>query len=221
MTDVASRTAIVVFAKAPVPGEAKTRLIPHLGAAGAARLHAALIERALETARAADLGSVELCCAPDAAHPFFATCAERYGVALTAQAAGDLGTRMAAAFDRVVPDAGPALLIGTDCPALKSVHLREAAAALATGCDAVLGPAADGGYVLVGLARPSLQVFEGIEWGGSSVLRDSRARLATLGWRWHELAELWDVDRPDDLTRLAERIEDGPRFLEAAMHAGA
>lgn len=218
---MASRTTVIVFAKAPVPGEAKTRLIPNLGAAGAARLHAALVERALETARAAGLGSVELCCAPDATHPFFATCAERFGATLSTQVAGELGARMSAAFDRVVPNAGPALLIGTDCPALESEHLREAAAALATGCNAVLGPAEDGGYVLVGLARPSLQVFEGIEWGGSNVLRHTRARLATLGWRWHELAELWDVDRPDDLARLAECIEDGPRYLEAAMHAGA
>jgi len=221
MTGAASRTTVIVFAKAPVPGEVKTRLIPRLGAEGAARLHAALIVRSLETARAAGLGSAELCCAPQADHPFFATCAERFGVARTAQIAGDLGARMSAAFDRVVPDAGQVLLMGTDCPALTPEHLREAADALAGGLDAVLGPAEDGGYVLVGLVRPSPRVFEGIEWGGSNVLRDTRTRLATLGWRWHELAELWDVDRPADLARLVERIEDGPRYMEAAMHAGA
>lgn len=215
-----SAIPIVVFAKAPVPGKAKTRLIPRLGARGAAQLHAALVERTLETACAAGLGTVELCCAPDAAHPFFAACAERHGAALATQATGDLGARMLSAFDRIVPVSGPTLLIGSDCPALTPEHLREAAAALAAGHDAVLGPAEDGGYVLVGLARTSRCLFDGIGWGEPDVVRDTRARLAALGWRWHELAELWDVDRPEDLARLAERIEDGERYVAAAMHAG-
>lgn len=221
MPGVARPTPVVVFARAPVPGEAKTRLIPRLGARGAAHLHATLIERSLETAQVAGLGRVELCCAPDTAHPFFAACAERYGAVLTAQTTGDLGARMLCAFDRLVPRAGPALLIGTDCPALTPAHLREAAAALAAGHDAVLGPAEDGGYVLVGLGRTSPRVFDGIEWGGPDVMRETRTRLAALGWRWHELAELWDVDRPADLVRFAERIAGGARDIEVAMHAGA
>jgi uncharacterized protein len=213
-------STVIVFAKAPVPGEVKTRLIPRLGARGAASLHAALVERALETASAAQVGRVELCCAPDASHPFFVACSKRFGVAVTAQAAGDLGARMHAAFERVVPDSGSALLIGSDCPALTPEHLREAAVALQGGHDAVLGPAEDGGYVLVGLARTSPEVFDGIAWGGPDVMRDTCARLGALGWRWHELAELWDVDRLDDLVRLAERIEGGACYLDAALHAG-
>jgi rSAM/selenodomain-associated transferase 1 len=221
MTDVPSQAPVVVFAKAPVPGEAKTRLIPCLGAQGAARLHATLIERALATAKRAALGRVELCCAPDHAHPFFATCAERYGVALTNQTAGNVGARMLSAFNRVLASSGSTLLIGSDCPALTPEYLQEGAAVLAAGHDAVLGPAEDGGYVLVGLARTSPHVFEGIGWGGPDVMRDTRARLTALGWCWHELAELWDVDRPADLTRLADRIEGGARYVEAAMNAGA
>ena len=211
---------VIVFARAPVPGEVKTRLIARLGARGAAALHAALVERTLETACSARVSRVELCCAPDESHPFFLACAQRFGVALTAQAEGDLGARMHAAFERVVPGSGRALLIGTDCPALTSAHLRDAAAALQAGHDAVLGPAEDGGYVLIGLARTSPRVFDGIGWGGPDVLRDTRARLGALGWRWHELAELWDVDRPDDLARLAERIDSGARYVEAALNAG-
>ncbi len=220
MTDATRQLSVIVFARAPVPGEAKTRLIARLGARGAAQLHADLVERALVTARAAGPGRVELCCAPDATHPFFTACAARYGVALTTQTDGDLGARMRSAFDRVVPDFGPTQLIGSDCPALTPAHLRESAAALAAGHDAVLGPAEDGGYVLVGLARTSPSVFDGIGWGGPDVLRDTRARLAALGWRWHELAELWDIDRPADLARLAEQIEDGARYVAAAVHAG-
>lgn len=210
---------VIVFAKAPVPGEVKTRLIARLGARGAAALHAALVERAIETACAAQVGRVELCCASDESHPFFLACARRFGVALTAQTAGDLGARMHAAFERVVPDSGSAVLIGSDCPALTPGHLREAFAALQSE-DAVLGPAEDGGYVLVGLARTSPRVFDGLAWGGPDVLRDTRARLCAMGWRWHELAELWDVDRPEDLARLAEQIEGGARYVEAASHAG-
>lgn len=211
---------VIVFAKAPVPGEVKTRLIPRLGARGAAVLHAALVERALETACSAQVGRVELCGAPDASHPFFVACAKRFGVAVTAQTAGDLGARMHAAFERVMPDSGSALLIGSDCPALTPEQLHEAAVALQGGYNAVLGPAEDGGYVLIGLARTSPEVFDGIAWGGPDVLLDTRARLGALGWRWHELAVLWDIDRPDDLARLAERIECGARYLDAARHAG-
>jgi len=98
--------------------------------------------------------------------------------------------------------------------------LREAAAVLQAGHDAVLGPAEDGGYVLIGLARTSPRVFDGIAWGSPHVMRDTRARLGALGWRWHELAELWDIDRPADLARLAEHIEGGAHYIEAALHAG-
>ena len=224
MAEVASRRtdreraiAVIVLAKAPIPGAAKTRLVPRLGAHGAARLHAALVERTLETVRRAGLGRIELCCSPDATHPFFAACARRYGVALTVQSPGDLGARMLAALDRVVAVAGRALLVGTDCPALAPAHLQEAAAALAAGHDAVLGPAEDGGYVLVGLARAAPEVFAGIRWGGREVLRDTRARLAGLGWRWHELGELWDIDRPADLARFAGRIAGGADDIAAAL----
>jgi rSAM/selenodomain-associated transferase 1 len=191
-------TRIIVFARAPVPGEAKTRLIPALGAAGAARLHARLVERTLATACAAGVGAVELCCAPDATHTFFAACAARFGVALTAQGAGDLGARMR----RALAVALPAVLIGSDCPAMTPDYLRGAAGALGDGCDLVFGPADDGGYVLVGANRLNAGCFERISWGGPEVMATQRLRLRAWGLRWTELAPLWDVDRPGDLERL-------------------
>lgn len=218
---MASPTPIVVFAKAPVPGRAKTRLVPALGAEGAARLQEAMIERTLRSARAAGLGTVELCCAPDATHPFFVGCAERHGVTLTAQGGGNLGTRMLAAFERVVRASGPALLVGTDCPALTPDHLRTAAMALATGYDAVFTPAEDGGYVLAGLARAAPALFDDIAWGGADVMRTTRLRLTALGWRWRELGELWDVDRPDDLVRLARDVDGGGELVARARREGA
>jgi hypothetical protein len=191
-------TRIIVFARAPVPGEAKTRLIPALGAEGAARLHARLVERTLATACAAGVGAVELCCAPDAAHPFFAACAARFGVALTAQGAGDLGARM----HRALAAGLPAALVGSDCPAMTPDYLRAADAALRDDCDLVLGPAEDGGYTLVGANRLDPGCFGHIAWGGAGVMAAQRLRLRACGLRWTELAPLWDVDRPGDLERL-------------------
>ena len=196
---------ILVFAKAPVPGEVKTRLIPALGAAGAAELHERLVDRTLATAAAAATGPVELCCAPDAAHPALAALARAHGATLAGQGPGDLGDRMHAAFRRALAGAPAAIVIGCDCPALTPEHLRAAAAALGGGHDAVLAPAEDGGYVLIGLTHASASLFDGISWGGPTVMAETRERLAALGWRWQELETLWDVDRPQDLARLQRR----------------
>src|SRR5437868_3801239 len=106
---------VAIFARAPVAGAAKTRLISRLGAEGAAALHARLVERALSQALAAGLGEVTLWCAPDASHPFFADCAARFGVRLRAQRGADLGARMLHAFEVAQ---GPLILIGSDCPML-------------------------------------------------------------------------------------------------------
>jgi rSAM/selenodomain-associated transferase 1 len=194
-------TPVIVFAKAPRPGAVKTRLIPALGAAGAARLHERLVDRTLATVAAAGLGPLELCADP-AGDPFLAARAAAHGAALAEQGSGDLGARMQRAFARVLAQAPAAILVGSDCPALTPAHLREASHALATG-DVVIGPAEDGGYVLIGLARVHPSLFEGIAWGGPEVLAQTRARLAALGWRAAELDPLWDVDRPEDLVRLA------------------
>lgn len=195
---MAEEVPIAVFARAPVPGAAKTRLVPRLGAAGAAELHANMVRRALATAVAAEVGPVTLFCAPDADHPFFAECAAAFGIHLRPQAAGDLGARMGAVFAA----RSPALLVGADCPALQPQHLRAAAEVLHAGDDAVFLPAEDGGYVLVGLQRPVLEIFEGMTWGAGEVMAETRRRLARLGLAWSELATLWDVDRPEDLDRL-------------------
>jgi rSAM/selenodomain-associated transferase 1 len=184
-----------------VPGQAKTRLIPRLGAEGAARLHAALIRRALRSALDAKLGPVSLWCAPDTAHPVFAACARELDVALRAQRGSDLGERMNGAFAELCRERS-VLLIGSDCPALGVAELREAASALRDGNDAVFVPAEDGGYVLVGLARPIAAPFAGIAWGSDAVMTETRRRLAAEGLRWRELGTSWDVDRPEDYARL-------------------
>jgi len=201
---VAISCRVMVFAKAPTPGRVKSRLVPVLGETAAAALHRQLAERTLVTARAAGLGQVELWCAPGTKDAFFVACAGQYGVSLRAQGEGDLGMRMARALESALAEGETGVLIGSDCPALTPEYLRKAAAALAQGCDAVIGPAEDGGYVLIGLARgPAAALFENVAWGTSTVMQETRTRLGTLNWRWRELTTLWDVDRPEDLARLA------------------
>jgi hypothetical protein len=192
---------VAVFAKAPVPGEVKTRLAAILGADGAAALHSGLVRHALATAVESRLGEVELCCTPDTSHPFFARCAAEFGVRLAPQRGADLGGRMREAIDRCLAAGAAAIVIGADCAVLRAGHLRSAAEALARH-DAVIIPADDGGYVLLGLAAPVPAIFEGIDWGTPAVLRQTRERFGACGMTCVELPALWDVDRPEDYARL-------------------
>lgn len=194
--------SLIVFAKAPLPGRAKTRLVPLLGAQRAARLQARLIERTVALAMRANFRRVELHCAPGVRHPLFRRLAGRHGIALVPQRGADLGARMQCAFEHALRRARAVILIGTDCPALAPADLRAAQRTLLGGYSAVVAPAEDGGYVLIGLRRVSGRLFSGVEWGSSSVMQQTRERLLHLGWRWRELRELWDVDRPQDHARM-------------------
>ena len=191
--------AIAILAKAPLPGFAKTRLAAALGADGAAALQGRLIERAVETARAADIGPVTLWAAPDQDHPAFQALAALFGVALARQPEGDLGARMLAA---ITAARGPALVIGTDCPALAPSHLVAAADALHAGVDVVVVPVEDGGYGLIGMREPQPQLFADMPWSTAAVMAETRRRLVRLALSWREPARLWDVDLPADVERL-------------------
>jgi rSAM/selenodomain-associated transferase 1 len=193
--------AIAILAKAPIPGYAKTRLIPALGAAGAAALQERLLARAVDTALATGIGPVTLWCAPDDGHPAFAACKAHGQVRLRVQPAGDLGVRMVAAVADACASGGT-LVIGTDCPALTAAGLRAATEALAAS-DVVLVPAEDGGYVLIGLARPQPALFVGVDWGSAAVAEQTRARAQAARLSLYEFPPLWDVDRGEDLARLA------------------
>jgi rSAM/selenodomain-associated transferase 1 len=194
-----SPVSIVILAKAPIPGFAKTRLIPAIGAHAAAVLQERLTERTVATALAAGIGPVTLCCDPDATHVTFLKMVTRMKITLRPQPPGDLGTRMLAA---VATSTGPVLVIGTDCPALTEAHLRSAAMALRDGNDVVLIPAERGGYVLLGMRKAQPRLFSNIAWGGSSVLADTRARIVEQRLILVERPPLWDVDTEIDLARL-------------------
>ena len=199
---------LIVFAKEPVPGRVKTRLASVLGDEEAAVLHQTLTARTLRVAADAGPDVLELCCTPDHAHPILTALAGGTGARLTAQGAGNLGNRMARAVGRVLAGEVSVVIVGTDCPVLSTAYLHQAGQALAGGADAVLGPAEDGGYVLIGLRRYAPGLFDGIRWGGVEVYDAQRRRLRQAGFRCVELPTLWDVDRPADLERYRAHLRD-------------
>ncbi|MBU6299364.1 MAG: TIGR04282 family arsenosugar biosynthesis glycosyltransferase [Alphaproteobacteria bacterium] len=193
--------AIAIFAKAPIEGLAKTRLIPRLGAKGAANLQRQLIERTIRTARASQVGPVSLWCSPSKSDATFRSLSASYAFPLFDQIEGDLGRRMHHAFC-VETATMPTLLVGTDCVVLAPQHFVRCAEALRSGAESVFIPVEDGGYILVGLRRPIPGLFQAIPWGTPQVMTKTRLRAESLGISCTELPPLWDIDRPEDYDRV-------------------
>jgi rSAM/selenodomain-associated transferase 1 len=197
-----ARPTLVVFAKEPVPGRVKTRLAAAIGATDAARayreLTAVTLAHAVAARTAGIVAAIELWCASDAEAPYFRQVAATAGAQRRVQVGDDLGARMAHAIADVLTRCPRVLLIGTDCPVLDGPVLA-AAAEILDDFDAVLGPAEDGGYVLVGATRPL--VFRDVRWSSPHALADTMAGFARAGLRVATTHMLWDVDEPADLAR--------------------
>lgn len=195
-----SGARLLVFAKAPLPGRVKNRLRGKLGSRGAARLQRRLLWRTVATASAAGLCPVEIWCSPSTTHPTFLALRRRFGVRLRRQRGSDLGRRMFhALYATRRRGAASAVLVGSDCPEMGSVQWLQALEWLHNDADAVLGPARDGGYVLIGMRTPAGGLFRGIPWGSDRVCRITRQRLRGLRRRWRELQPQSDIDTPADL----------------------
>ncbi|MEO6986119.1 MAG: TIGR04282 family arsenosugar biosynthesis glycosyltransferase [Paralcaligenes sp.] len=205
---------IVIFAKAPVAGLVKTRLIPALGAQAAADLARLMLLRTLEKALAVNAGPVELCVSPSQKEAVWQSIPVPATVAWSSQGEGVLGVRMARATRRITDAGESILLIGTDCPELSTTHLRCAVTSLQQH-DAVLAPTFDGGYALLGLNQFDASVFEDIAWGTDTVLSETQLRLAQLKWLTHYLPTMHDIDEPEDLHWLPEL--DASSFLPQKM----
>ncbi len=206
-------TRIVIIAKAPIAGFAKTRLIPALGAKAAAELAKRLLLHTVATALESKLNSVELCATPD---PFEGTCTSTAesptesvwqnlglpkGIEWSSQGEGDLGERMARAALRCTNRSESILLIGTDCPALTVAVMQSAAQALLEH-DAVIVPTHDGGYALLGLNQFDASLFDGMPWSTDRVATLTLSRMESLGWYVKTLATQHDIDEPTDLQWL-------------------
>ena len=190
-------TRILVFAREPAEGRAKSRLIPALGPDGAARLARVMLGHALLQAAGAKVGPVELVGDP---HPNGWEAPVK-GVATSAQAGADLGERMGEAVERTLAQGEPVIVTGTDCPGLDAARIADAARALETHDVAIL-PATDGGYVLIGFARFDPSVFAQVEWGSEHVLAATLANIDALSWTVWQGDPLTDVDEPDDLQHV-------------------
>lgn len=195
---MAADTLLVQFAREPLPGRVKTRMIPHLSAEQACALHSELVEWTSRQLLAADLGPVELCVAGNPEAELFARLQGQGVARITVQKGADLGQRMLRALQCGLARHGQVILVGSDCPALSPGYLQMAAAALAAA-PVVLGPAADGGYVLIGARRIEAAVFAGVSWGGGDVYARTVENLARAGLDFTALPALADVDRPEDL----------------------
>ena len=199
---------LIVFAKAPVPGTVKTRLQPTVSAEDAAKLQVFFIRQTLSVVADIQDIDVDLCCFPQVTHPFFLQIAQQYDIAITSQQGKDLGERMANAIHKALVTYRQVVVIGTDCPEITVEYLNEAFLRLEQGSEGVVGPASDGGYVLLGLQRFSASLFTNINWGSDQVLLQTRAKLRELGWQWDELHQLRDIDTPDDLIEFPTIVRE-------------
>lgn len=191
---------VIVFAKAPRAGFAKTRLIPALGAGGAAALATRLLLHTLDQALRAGVGEVELCRTP-LTDPLWHSLPLPDGLQVTDQEGGDLGERLARAAHRSLQAGQPCILIGTDCPTLDAPALRDLALKLRSH-DAVMSPASDGGYVALGLRRFVPTLFTDMAWSTEVVAHDTLSRLSQAGMSVHQMPVLHDIDEPADLQHL-------------------
>jgi rSAM/selenodomain-associated transferase 1 len=198
VADARDKMLLIQFAKAPVPGEVKTRMMPALSALQACELHQELLLWTCRQLCAARVGTVELWVSGDPDHSVFRQCV-RHGVARIQQQAGaDLGERMAGAMADGLARYEQVILVGSDCPSIDRRYLQLAAAALAAH-SVVLGPADDGGYVLIGANEVKPELFRGIAWGKSGVFAETVALLERHRVNWTALDFLPDIDRPGDL----------------------
>ena len=193
-------TALLVFSKAPVAGAVKTRLIPALGAQGAARLQQRMTRWMVKEAVASGGGEVTLCCAPDCTHPDFQQL-QQMGVRLQQQHVGDIGQRMSLAIDQALQQYSSVILMGCDCPQLDRERLQQVDQALQQ-VEVVLLPAEDGGYVLIAMRGSLPQLFEGIDWSSERVMTQTEAVLNQHGVSWKALPTVTDIDRPEDLINV-------------------
>lgn len=195
------RRRLILFARFPVAGKVKTRLIPALGAKGAAALHRRLVLRTLRTAHAlcqSQNVELEIRFAGDDANEMQHWLGDQW--LCRPQCEDDLGQRMAGAFaDSFREGSTATVIIGSDCPSLTPEILAAAFESLKTN-SVVFGPATDGGYYLIGLMRLVPEIFQGIAWGTETVLAQSLELLARNNYKPALLQPLDDLDRPEDVT---------------------
>lgn len=197
-------SVLLIFCKAPIPSQVKTRLQPDLSVEQSTQAHKQLTYMTLDRAFRQPLCPVELHCAPDADHDFFQDCARRYPLTLKVQHDADLGERMQQSFSDALSRYQHAVLMGCDCPSLSADDLHRALLKLHAGHDTIIAPADDGGYVMIGLNRVQPRLFNDMTWGHDQVMTITRRRAKDLGLTIYEMDSQWDVDTYPDWLRYLE-----------------
>lgn len=201
---MSKRSALIVFARAPSAGGIKTRLLPALQEADVLALYQDLLRHTLAVARRSSVEDIYIYATPGVDDPHLKALAEEFGTGLRRQTGSDLGERMAHAFEEGFLGHERVLIIGCDCPGLEPGDIDAAVAGLSTGAGAVVGPAEDGGYYLIGLARFSRVLFEDMPWGSARVLERTLDWLRRLDFQTRILPTRWDIDRPADVARYRQ-----------------
>lgn len=199
------RPGIAIFARAPVPGEAKTRLIPELGPERAAEIAALLLRLTVERVTEFWPGEVYLYGAPDAEHLLFRKLAKEFHVHLRSQHTGDLGVRMAVALDELIKVHDAGAIIGCDVPHCPWHVIEQAYELLAKGRN-VIGPAEDGGYYFIGLQASAPGMFSELSWGAPTIFEQTLIRARDAGIELEQLPRLRDVDTYADLVAVAREL---------------
>jgi rSAM/selenodomain-associated transferase 1 len=201
-------TAIILFAREPILGKVKTRLIPVLGVNNAARLYDQMLRHTINTVVDIDLAAIYLYITPESDPQYFHSMALKNNFQLRIQQGNNLGVKMFNALDQTLKQYKRAVLIGTDCPFLDADDLNEAIISLDTAQPhkntMVFSPAQDGGYVLVGASRVCQEVFQDIEWGTEKVMSQTRSVLEYKQIQWRELNKQQDIDTCEDLSALSQ-----------------
>lgn len=200
---------IQIFAKAPIAGSVKTRMRPLLSSEQCTELHCALTTQVCNEVVGGHLCSVELWAASEPQHAFFTELRKRFGLAIHCQSGEDLGSRMAYSAEQALTKYDGVIIVGADCPFIDRDYLQQALQQLEKGIDVVIGPAMDGGYVLIGFNRFHPTIFSGIAWGTETVLEQTIERLQQLQYSFELLQAQVDIDRPQDL-----KFMDDQRFSE-------
>ncbi|HEY9202068.1 MAG TPA: TIGR04282 family arsenosugar biosynthesis glycosyltransferase [Gammaproteobacteria bacterium] len=192
-----SQQLLIVFAKAPVEAQCKTRLIPLLGESGATKFYKDLLQHCLLTVSQLDNTDIALYVTPHTQHPFLQQLVSDYHTILQLQQGRDLGERMHHAMQQGLQDYQRVVLIGSDCPGITPGYLERAFATLQHS-DLVIGPAKDGGYVLIGGQRISAEIFANTRWSSEQVFEQCLRNIHHAGYSHQCLAPQQDIDTPED-----------------------
>lgn len=197
------KTLLIVFLKAPEPGKVKTRLIPDLGECKATEVHLKLVTHVLDVAEQVAADQVQCWVAGDMKHPYIQSLSNRFDI--VEQHGADLGARMLAALNEGLKHYQQVAIVGGDAYSLTPGYIEQAFDQL-NGADVVLGPADDGGYVLIAASKTHSAMFDDISWGTETVLETQIARLDELGVAYEVLETRWDIDNIQDINKRAPEL---------------